>query len=97
MTYETVRCNMGDDYYSGAYCYDTPDGKYQVPKVYFDRWMEAEEAWKKAQDEMGGFMERNPPPFEEPGALSKALMDLYSDQIIASLRPLPEWIKNAGH
>lgn len=94
---ETVRCHMGDDYYEGPYFFEGKKGDYSVPRELFDKWSAAKEAWKSTQDEISDFVRKNPPPPREPGALSKALMDLYSDQIAASLRPLPEWIKNAGH
>lgn len=94
---ETVRCRMGDDYYEGPYFYESPDGDYEVPRDLFDKWEEAESAWKSAQTEIVHFMAKNPRPPTAPSKIGSLLADVYSDQIFASLRPLPDWIKNAGH
>jgi len=93
---DVVQCAMGNDYYEGPYCYESTGGEYKVPRELLDRWEEAESAWKEAQDEMADFMRKNMSS-KSRDKLWGALTSAYADQIIASLRPLPDWIKNAGH
>ena len=57
---ETVRVDLGDDYYQGEYFRQNPNGEYEIPQGQLERWKAAEDAYRKMQDEIGALLSKGP-------------------------------------
>lgn len=103
---ETVKVDLGDDYYQGAY-FRTGDGflDYEVPKSQLERWEAARAAYEAMQGEIEQVMQDQRDRVlalslerrkGQPSVLSSVVQEAYEKAIVQMLRQSPVLRKGLG-
>ncbi|OEJ24307.1 hypothetical protein AS594_07190 [Streptomyces agglomeratus] len=98
MSEETVRVDIGDDYYKGAYFNEGVDGDYEVSVSQMERWKEVSAAYEAMQDEIEQVMEQQRDRVlalmlerrkGQPSTVPPAIQAAYEDAIARMLQQPP--------